>query len=58
MSRLVITRKPQESFQIADGLITITVTEVVRNQVKLAISAPREIKVLRSELVGEKRNGR
>ena len=56
MSRLVITRKPQESFEIADGLITITVTEVVRNQVKISINAPREIKILRSELLRGKRH--
>lgn len=56
MSRLVITRKPRESFEIANGLIKVTVTEVARNQVKISIDAPREIKVMRSELLRGKRH--
>jgi carbon storage regulator len=48
---LIITRKPGESLQIGDN-ITITVTKISRGQVGLAIDAPRDIKVLREELIG------
>ena len=53
MGRLVITRKTNQSFQIGGGLITVTVVEVGRGQVKISINAPDEIPILRSELVGK-----
>ena len=56
MGRLVITRKPSQSFDIADGLITVTVMEINRNQAKISINAPNEVKILRSELIGRKRD--
>lgn len=47
---LVLSRKPGEKIQIGDN-ITITVVRVSSDNVRLGIEAPREIEVLRSELV-------
>lgn len=45
---LVLTRKQNESIFIGDG-ITVTVAEVRGGRVKLAIDAPREIRIERAE---------
>lgn len=47
---LVLTRRDSESVMIGDD-IEITVLEVAGAAVKIGISAPRAVKVLRSELV-------
>ena len=47
---LVLSRREKESIVIGDR-ITITVVEIRGNQVRLAIEAPKEIRVLRTELV-------
>lgn len=46
---LVVTRKPDESITISDN-IEITVLEITKDKVKIGISAPKEVKVFRSEL--------
>lgn len=46
---LVITRKIGESIIISDK-VEVSVLEVVGDKVKLGINAPREIKIIRSEL--------
>ena len=46
---LVVTRKVEESVIIADN-IEITVLEVAKDRVKLGISAPKDIKIIRNEL--------
>ena len=46
---LVLTRRPGESIRIGDE-ISITVIEIQRGQVKVAIDAPREIPVHREEI--------
>lgn len=46
---LVLARKVEEKLVI-DERITITVIEVSRGRVKLAIDAPKEIAIRRSEL--------
>lgn len=47
---LILRRKVGESLVI-DGIIKITVTDVYDSGVRLAIDAPRQIPVLRSELL-------
>ena len=46
---LVLTRKPGQSIQIA-GNITVSVVRSSGNIVRLAISAPKEIRIVRTEL--------
>ena len=46
---LVVTRKTDESLLISDN-IEITVLEIVKDKVKIGINAPKEVKVIRSEL--------
>ncbi len=49
---LVLTRKERESICI-DGQITITVSQVRGGRVKLAIEAPRHIRIDREEVAAE-----
>lgn len=46
---LVLTRKKNESI-IIDGGIVIEVLQISRDQIRIGVTAPPEIKVLRSEL--------
>ncbi len=46
---LVLSRKSMERIQIGNSIV-VTVLEISRNKVRIGISAPREIRVLRSEL--------
>jgi carbon storage regulator len=47
---LVLARKEKESI-IIDGGIEIIIQEIGKDSVKVAIMAPKEVKVLRKELV-------
>ena len=47
---LVLTRKPTQTLCIGDS-ITVTVLSVNRDRIQLGISAPRESRILRSELI-------
>lgn len=49
---LVLTRKSGETILI-DDRIEVTVIEVRGNQIRLGITAPKEVSVLREELVRE-----
>lgn len=49
---LILARKQQQTIVIEGG-ITITVLEVQRDRVKLGITAPDDIKVIRGELLDE-----
>ena len=49
---LVLSRKPLQSIMIGPD-IKITVVKVERNQVRIGIEAPRELTILRDELVEE-----
>ncbi len=46
---LILRRKPGESFRVG-GNVTITVLSSKDNEVQIAIDAPKEVAVLRSEL--------
>lgn len=47
---LILTRRAGESIQVGED-IEISVLEIRGNQVRLGINAPRDVLVLRSELV-------
>ncbi len=47
---LVVTRKIDESLIIADN-IEITVLDVSKDKVKIGVSAPKDIKIIRNELI-------
>lgn len=46
---LVVTRKTDESIIISDN-IEVTVLEISKDRVKLGISAPRDVEIIRNEL--------
>lgn len=50
---LVIARKVGETIKISDN-ISITVTRIGFNQVKLGIEAPKNVNIVRSELEGNR----
>ena len=47
---LVLSRKPQESIQIGSD-ITVTVVQVDGDKVRISIDAPRNIRIVRTELL-------
>ena len=47
---LILQRKPGESVQIGDN-ITVSIVSVDSGRVRIAIDAPTEIPILRSELI-------
>ncbi len=49
---LVLSRKKGQSIEIGNG-ITVTVTQIKGNQVRLGIKAPPEVPIHRNELVIE-----
>ena len=49
---LVLTRKSGEAIQIGDD-ITIKVSDISGNRVKLAIDAPKIMRILRAEIAAE-----
>ena len=49
---LVLTRQEGESITIGEGIVVRVVT-LGPSQVRLGIEAPRDVLVLRSELVGD-----
>ena len=46
---LVLTRKPRQQIMIGDDII-VNVVEVQGDNVRIAIEAPREIKIYRGEI--------
>ena len=49
---LVLSRRPGEQLQIGDDIV-VEVLEISGAQVRLGITAPREVAVLRDELLDE-----
>ena len=52
---LVLSRKPSERIHIGDNII-ITVVRVSGQTVRIGIDAPKEIKIMREELLNGKTN--
>ncbi len=50
---LVLGRKPGESIRIGDDVV-IKVVKARNGQIKLGIDAPKDIKVIRTELEGKR----
>jgi carbon storage regulator len=50
---LVLSRKPLQSIVIGRD-IRITIVKVERNQVRIGIEAPRDVTILRDELIEER----
>lgn len=46
---LVLSRKPDQTIHIGDN-IKITVVQIKGNQVRIAIDAPQDVRILRGEL--------
>jgi carbon storage regulator len=46
---LILSRRPGESITIGDDIV-VTVVSITGNQIRLGISAPREVRVLRDEI--------
>lgn len=46
---LVLTRKPRQQIMIGDNII-VNVVEVQGDNVRIAIEAPREVKIYRGEI--------
>ncbi len=49
---LVVTRQPGEGIKIGED-IEVTIVKIDDNSVKVSINAPKEVKILRSELYKE-----
>ena len=47
---LVLSRKPGEKIVIGDNIV-LTVIEICRGKVRLGIEAPKDVKVMRDELL-------
>ena len=47
---LVLSRKKQESIDIGDD-VRVTVTRIAGGKVSIKVDAPREVRILRTELV-------
>jgi carbon storage regulator len=54
---LVLSRKLNEKIVIG-GNIVVTVVRVDRNQVRLGIEAPGDVRIFREEVLAEKKAGR
>jgi carbon storage regulator len=53
---LVLSRKLNEKIVI-DGGIVVTVVKIDRNQIRLGIEAPGNVRVFREEIIGNTRRG-
>lgn len=48
---LILTRRVGESLRIADDIV-VTILEVKGNQVKIGTDAPKDVPVVREEILG------
>jgi carbon storage regulator len=49
---LVVTRRPNESVQIGSDVV-VTVLAIHGNQVRISIRAPKDVHIVRTELLAE-----
>jgi carbon storage regulator len=54
---LILTRRPTQALVIGSD-ITVTVLEIRGSQIRIGIEAPREVSVLREELVEKAKDRR
>lgn len=52
---LVLSRTRNESIQVGNDIL-ITIVEIDRGQVKIGIEAPKEVSILRTELIAKRAN--
>ena len=52
---LILTRKPQEGLILDDGRVWIRILEVTGSRVKVGVEAPRDVSIVRDELVAHGR---
>jgi len=50
MGALILTRRPGETIVIGDKEITVTVLGIKGNQVRIGVSAPKDVPVHREEI--------
>lgn len=50
IGNLIVTRKPEQSLLIGDD-IRVTVVSVIGDKVRLSIKAPKDVAVVRDELI-------
>lgn len=53
---LVLTRKERQEIRVGEGVV-ITVVRIDDDTVRIGITAPTEVKILRGELVEDSTNG-
>lgn len=53
---LVMSRKVRESIQIGNDVV-VTVTLIKPDAVRIGITAPRDVKIVRTELISENERG-
>lgn len=53
MGMLVLTRKAGEVIDVENGRIRITTLSIRGNKVRIGIEAPDDVKILRTEIMGE-----
>jgi carbon storage regulator len=51
---LTLTRKENERILLVEAGVTIVVTSITKDRVKISIEAPKELTILRSELLEDK----
>ncbi len=54
---LVLTRKPMQSIHIGDDII-VTLVSIESGQVRIAIEAPRDVAIVRAELLASRQRTR
>jgi Carbon storage regulator (could also regulate swarming and quorum sensing) len=51
---LTLTRKENERIVLVEAGVTLVVSSITKDRVKIGIEAPQELTILRAELIGDK----